>query len=39
VSSDDQQLGRYPDISIGEATNWPKGKLTVAGGYRKVAVI
>ena len=38
VSSEDQQLGRFPDLTIGEATNWPKGKLVVGGAYRKVTV-
>jgi len=38
VSSEDQQLGRFPDLRIGESVNWPKGKLTVAGGYRKGSV-
>jgi hypothetical protein len=36
VSVEDQQLGRYPDLRVGEAVNWPKGKLVVGGAYRKV---
>jgi len=38
VSSEDQTKGRYPDLSIGEATNWPKGKMVIGGSYRKVTV-
>jgi hypothetical protein len=38
VGSEDQQLGRFPDLRLGEAVNWPKGKLVVGGAYRKILV-
>ncbi len=39
VSAEDQAQGRFPDVRLGRATNWPKGKLVVgAAGYRYVAV-
>ncbi len=38
VTANEQTQGLFPDRSIGEATNWPKGKLSGAGPtiYRKV---
>lgn len=36
TSSEDKQIGHFPDVSIGVAKNWPLGALSPSIPYRKV---